>query len=137
MVKTIGSRAEVMHKTALRTAGGLTIGQLKYNPTGKIVSKKASEGAAGRYCCKVQDWAAATTEYMSSHPKAKGFPKKGSAGYRIIKSAVNKPSVAGNNSEMVAMFGIHAKKVAAKMRASGKSADCYSKKTGLLLQKCK
>ena len=40
--KTVGSRAQVMHGTAKKTSGGLTKKQLKYNTSGKIVSKKAS-----------------------------------------------------------------------------------------------
>ena len=40
--KTVGSRAQVMHGTAKKTSGGLTKNQLKYNSSGKIVSKKAS-----------------------------------------------------------------------------------------------
>ena len=38
----IGSRAQVMHRNAIKTGGGLTKSQLKYNKQGKIVSKKAS-----------------------------------------------------------------------------------------------
>ena len=41
-MKTIGSRAEVMHNKALRTSGGLTKKNLKYNKQGRIVSKKQS-----------------------------------------------------------------------------------------------
>ena len=43
--KNIGSRAEVMHGTALKTSGGLSKSQLKYNKHGKIVSRaKSSKG---------------------------------------------------------------------------------------------
>jgi hypothetical protein len=38
----IGSRAEVMHEKADRTAGGLTKADLKYNKWGRIVSRKKS-----------------------------------------------------------------------------------------------
>ena len=41
MIST-GSRAQVMHGTAMKTSGGLTKSQLTYNKQGKIVSKKAS-----------------------------------------------------------------------------------------------
>ena len=41
-LKSIGSRAQVMHENAKKTSGGLTKSQLKYNKQGKIVSKKAS-----------------------------------------------------------------------------------------------
>jgi hypothetical protein len=40
--KLIGSRAEVMHRTAYKTAGGLIKSHLKYNKHGKIVSKAKS-----------------------------------------------------------------------------------------------
>lgn len=39
---TIGSRAQVMHGTAQRTAGGLTKADLKMNKWGRIVSRKKS-----------------------------------------------------------------------------------------------
>ena len=38
--KVIGSRAEVMHGNAKKTAGGLTKADLMYNDNGDIVSKK-------------------------------------------------------------------------------------------------
>lgn len=44
-MKTIGSRAEVMHGKAKKTSGGLQKKHLKYNKRGKIVSKKASKTA--------------------------------------------------------------------------------------------
>lgn len=40
--QTIGSRAQVMHGTAKKTAGGLTKKDLKYNKRGEIVSVKKS-----------------------------------------------------------------------------------------------
>lgn len=43
--KIIGSRAEVMHGTAIKTSGGLTKKHLKYNKSGRIVSKKKSRTA--------------------------------------------------------------------------------------------
>ncbi len=46
--KTIGSRAQVMHGTALRTSGGLTRKNLKYNKAGRIVSVKRSALAKTR-----------------------------------------------------------------------------------------
>jgi len=39
-IKTVGSRASVMHGTALRTSGGLTKDDLCYNSSGHIVSLK-------------------------------------------------------------------------------------------------
>ena len=44
--RLIGSRAEVMHGTAYKTAGNLTKNQLKYNKHHKIVSRaKSAKGA--------------------------------------------------------------------------------------------
>lgn len=40
-----GSRAQVMHGNAYKTNGGLNKDQLKYNKSGKIVSKRKSEKA--------------------------------------------------------------------------------------------
>tara|TARA_B100001094_G_scaffold282687_1_gene294924 strand:- start:456 stop:710 length:255 start_codon:yes stop_codon:yes gene_type:complete len=42
-MKTEGTRAEVMHGKAMRTSGGLTKKELKYNKQGRIVSKKKSQ----------------------------------------------------------------------------------------------
>jgi hypothetical protein len=42
-VKTIGSRAQVMHGTAKKTSGGLEKKDLKYNKQGRIVSRRKSE----------------------------------------------------------------------------------------------
>ena len=44
-MKTIGTRAEVMHGTAKKTSGGLTKKDLKYNKHGRIVSVKMSNRA--------------------------------------------------------------------------------------------
>ena len=49
-MKTVGSRAEVMHGTAERTTGNLRKEDLKQNPNGKIVSRRAS--AAGKKALK-------------------------------------------------------------------------------------
>jgi hypothetical protein len=42
-VKAVGSRASVMHGSAMKTSGGLTASDLKYNSNGRIVSKAKSE----------------------------------------------------------------------------------------------
>ena len=44
-MKTVGSRAQVMHGTALMTSGGLKKSNLKYNKNNKIVSKRKSASA--------------------------------------------------------------------------------------------
>ena len=40
--KLVGSRAQVWHKTAFKTSGGLEKGDLLQNPAGRIVSKAKS-----------------------------------------------------------------------------------------------
>lgn len=49
-ISTFGSRAQVLHGTALKTSGGLTKKDLFKNKNGKIVSRKAS--AAGKKAIK-------------------------------------------------------------------------------------
>ena len=44
-MKATGSRAEVMHDKAEKTTGGLRKEDLKYNKSGRIVSKKKSMSA--------------------------------------------------------------------------------------------
>tara|TARA_A100001015_G_scaffold258170_1_gene301264 strand:- start:2094 stop:2294 length:201 start_codon:yes stop_codon:yes gene_type:complete len=44
-MKTVGSRAQVMHGTAMKTSGGLTKKNLRKNKHGRIVSVKASKSA--------------------------------------------------------------------------------------------
>jgi hypothetical protein len=48
-MKTIGTRAEVFHGTAVHTTGGLTKKDLKKNKFGRIVSKKASMASKKRF----------------------------------------------------------------------------------------
>jgi hypothetical protein len=43
--RRVGTRAQVMHKTAHHTPGGLTISDLKYNKWGRIVSRAKSAKA--------------------------------------------------------------------------------------------
>lgn len=44
-MKTVGTRAQVMHGTAMKTPGGLTKKNLRKNKHGRIVSVKASKSA--------------------------------------------------------------------------------------------
>jgi hypothetical protein len=44
-IKSVGTRAEVLHGTAAHTSGGLKKDDLKYNRWGRIVSKRASARA--------------------------------------------------------------------------------------------
>ena len=80
--KNIGSRAEVMHDTASKTAGNLTKSDLKKNKYGKIVSKKASNLAKknknlGNFLAK-------------SNSEFKLNAKKGTKEYNKIKNSNKK-----------------------------------------------
>ena len=44
-MQTFGSRAQVMHGTAMKTSGGLTKKNLRKNKHGRIVSIRASKSA--------------------------------------------------------------------------------------------
>jgi hypothetical protein len=44
-MQTVGSRAQVMHGTAMKTSGGLTKKNLRKNKHGRIVSARASKSA--------------------------------------------------------------------------------------------
>lgn len=44
-MQTVGSRAQVMHGTAMKTPGGLTKKNLRKNKHGRIVSVRASKSA--------------------------------------------------------------------------------------------
>ncbi len=82
-MKARGTRAEVMHGTALRTPGGLQKKDLKYNKNRRIVSKKQSARAkrenrlvkAG-YVTKKGVFGSELVEKAS--PKKKGSAKKSS-----------------------------------------------------------
>jgi len=43
--KLVGTRAEVMHSTAYKTSGGLTLGMLSYSKSGRIVSASKQKSA--------------------------------------------------------------------------------------------
>lgn len=62
-MKTIGSRAEVLHGTAKHTSGGLTSKSLKKNKHGKIVSIKASKSAKKHNHLKKAGWTAKKGEF--------------------------------------------------------------------------
>jgi hypothetical protein len=75
---TVGSRAEVFHGTADKTAGGLTKKDLKLKD-GRIVSKAASKAALDRM--KAEGKKAMVKVFK---PPKKGFklqPKQGTAAY--------------------------------------------------------
>jgi regulator of replication initiation timing len=79
VVKTIGSRAEVMHGTAKKTSGRLTKSDLMYNKRGRIVSKKKSQNKSvikrltdkGYHTCKGFFGTIETPEKMSVECKSR------------------------------------------------------------------
>jgi hypothetical protein len=78
----IGSRAEVFHGTADRTAGGLTKKDLMRDDDGRIKSKAASEAALKRM--KDEGKKAMVKVFK---PAKKGFklqPKEGTAAYKKL-----------------------------------------------------
>jgi len=79
MMKNIGSRAEVFHGTAAKTAGGLTKKELTQGSDGRIKSKAASCAALDRM--KREGKKAMTKVFK---PKKNGFklqPKEGTKEY--------------------------------------------------------
>ena len=82
-MKARGTRAQVMHGTALKTPGGLTKSQLKYNKQGKIVSKKKSARAkrdnrlvkAG-YKTTKGEFGSKLVESKKKSPKKKKSPRR-------------------------------------------------------------
>lgn len=87
MVCTIGSRAQVMHGTALKTAGGLRKSDLKKNAAGAIVSKKQSARAKREESPLMKMWRD-SVKAAYANPKYCGrFMKirKGSVFYKEIK----------------------------------------------------
>ena len=80
IMKTKGTRAEVMHGTALRTSGGLTKSDLKYNKSGRIVSKKKSQQAKKEKRLEIAGYKTKKGEFGSFYvsPTKKRSKKKGS-----------------------------------------------------------
>ena len=82
-MKARGTRAQVMHGTALKTPGGLTKSQLKYNKQGRIVSKKKSARAkrenrlvkAG-YKTTKGEFGSKLVESKKKSPKKKKSPRR-------------------------------------------------------------
>ncbi|CAN0300241.1 unnamed protein product, partial [Ectocarpus sp. 6 AP-2014] len=88
----VGSRAQVMHGTARRTAGGLTKKDLKLNGAGTIVSKKQSSLAKRTESPLLKIWRDAV-KLADKNPKYKGrfMPiRKGTAFYKEIAKEYQK-----------------------------------------------
>ena len=83
---TVGSKAQVLHGTADKTAGGLEKKHLKQNPDGRIVSKKQSKSRNP----KLKAWGDATKIVMDARKSDKFVSiKKGTALYKKIKKEYN------------------------------------------------
>jgi hypothetical protein len=86
-MKTVGSRAQVFHKNAAKTSGGLTKSDLKKNKGGEIVSKKNSARAKRKESPLLKLWRKSVS-HVYQKPKYAGrfIPiKKGSTFYNDIK----------------------------------------------------
>ena len=68
----VGSRAQVMHGAAERTAGGLTKKDLKYTSDGRIISKAASKASKGN------PWVTAVAKARKQLAKGSAADKKAS-----------------------------------------------------------
>lgn len=87
MTCTIGSRAQVMHGTCLKTAGGLKKADLKLNAAGAIVSRKQSSRAKRVESPLLKLWRD-SVKAAYKNPKYSGrfVPiRKGTAFYNEIK----------------------------------------------------
>jgi len=88
-MKTVGSRASVMHGNALHTSGGLKKSDLKRNKSGSIVSKKKSVGASRKESPLLVAWRQSVKDtYKLSKYNGKFIPlKKGTTFYKDVKAA--------------------------------------------------
>lgn len=86
-MKTVGSRASVIHGNAMKTSGGLTKSDLTRNKSGSIVSKKKSVGAGKKESPLLVEWRNSVTDAYKL-PKYAGqfIPlKKGTPFYNDVK----------------------------------------------------
>lgn len=86
LTANVGSRAQVMHGSARRTTGGLEKGDLAYNKSGSIVSKKKSQEAKKSENGLLKLWRQAMKE-VSSLPMYKDKfvkPKRGSVAHAKV-----------------------------------------------------
>lgn len=79
-MKTFGSRAEVLHGSAMKTAGGLMSKDLMLCKDGCIKSKAASEAALKRM--KSEGKKAMVKVFKPKAGKFKLQPKEGTAAYK-------------------------------------------------------
>ena len=80
MMKIVGSRAEVMHGSAMKTAGGLKSSDLMMGDDGRIKSKAASEAALVRM--KEEGKKAMVKVFKPKSGSFKLQPEKGTKEYK-------------------------------------------------------
>lgn len=86
-VKTIGTRAQVMHGNALKTSGGLRKSDLKMNAAGAIVSRKQSTRAKREESPLLKLWRESVKAVYAT-PKYRGkfrLIKRGTPFYKEVK----------------------------------------------------
>lgn len=79
-MKTTGTRAEVFHGTAMKTAGGLTTDDLMRSEDGRIKSKAACEAALARM--KEEGKKSMVNVFKSKAGTFKLQPKEGTKEYK-------------------------------------------------------
>ena len=85
---TVGTRAQVFHGNALKTAGGLTRKDLKKNSKGEIVSIKASMAAEERL--KQNPAFQAFVKHAGKGGEFKKSPKSGTKAYKSLMKKAKK-----------------------------------------------
>ena len=91
IIKTVGSRAAVLHGNARHTSGGLEKGDLRRNANGSIVSRKNSARAKRVESPLLKLWRQSVTA-VYKQPKYRGrfVPiKKGTTFYKAIRAEYN------------------------------------------------
>ena len=90
--QTTGTRAQVMHGTALKTTGGLLKKDLVYNKSGDIVTKKKSMTAKKSESGLLKLWRKAVKQVSATKQYEDKFVKikKGSVAYKKVFSEYEK-----------------------------------------------
>lgn len=93
-LKTIGSRAAVMHNTAKRTSGGLTKSDLMYNKHGRIVSR--SKHASAKREMRLKKYGYGTQKGKFGYVKLNGATRKRGRGSGSRRSRRHRGGSAGS-----------------------------------------
>lgn len=91
VIKTVGSRAAVLHGNAVHTSGGLEKSDLRRNASGSIVSRKNSARAKRVESPLLKVWReSVSAAYKQPKYRGKFVPiKKGTPFYKAIKTEYN------------------------------------------------